>query len=67
MRELDEGRSFLVSRNGRPIGELRPLRRERLIDTRVALAAFTAAPPINSHTFRRDVDTVLDQDAEPRA
>ncbi|MAU80432.1 hypothetical protein VX037_12335 [Gordonia sp. Z-3] len=67
MRELDEGRSFVISRNGRPIGELRPLRRERLVDTRVALAGFTAAPAIDFDTFRRDVDATLDQEPEPRA
>jgi antitoxin (DNA-binding transcriptional repressor) of toxin-antitoxin stability system len=31
MRRLDQGESFLVTRNGVPVGELTPLRRHRFI------------------------------------
>lgn len=67
MRALDEGKSFIVSRNGRPMGELRPLRRDRLVDAGLVAAVFGNAPPIDSAGFRRDVDEHLDQDVDPRA
>ena len=38
MRRLDEGESFVVTRNGVPVGELTPLRRQRFV------AAETVAP-----------------------
>ncbi len=34
MSALDEGRSFVVTRNSVPVGELRPLRRRRLVEAR---------------------------------
>ena len=66
MRGLDEGRSYVVSRNGRAVGELRPLRRERLVDAGVAVEMFRRAPALDHAQFRRDVDAVVDQDIEPR-
>jgi len=67
MRELDCGETFLVTRNGTPVGELAPIPRRRLVPAAVALAAFTGAAPIDPARFRVDVDRVLDQDATPRA
>ncbi|HXO50795.1 MAG TPA: type II toxin-antitoxin system prevent-host-death family antitoxin, partial [Mycobacterium sp.] len=31
MRQLDQGESFVVTRNGVPVGELAPLRRRRFV------------------------------------
>ncbi|MCP4087033.1 MAG: type II toxin-antitoxin system prevent-host-death family antitoxin, partial [Actinomycetia bacterium] len=31
MRELDRGETFIVTRNGVPVGELTPLRRHRFV------------------------------------
>jgi antitoxin (DNA-binding transcriptional repressor) of toxin-antitoxin stability system len=67
MRELDGGESFLVTRNGTPVGELAPIPRRRLVPAAVALAAFAGAAPIDAIRFREDVDRALDQDATPRA
>lgn len=61
MRALDEGRSFVVSRNGTPVGELRPLRRRRFVDARAAVAAFRGAPRVDVQALRRDLDDVADQ------
>ena len=33
MRRLDLGESFVITRNGQPVGELTPLRRHRLLQT----------------------------------
>jgi antitoxin (DNA-binding transcriptional repressor) of toxin-antitoxin stability system len=66
MRALDRGEDFIVTRNGIPVGELRPVRR-RFVDRAVLLAAFRSAPSIDRARFRADVDALLDHDVEPRA
>jgi len=67
MRALDRGESFVVTRNGVPVGELIPLRRRRFIPAEVFTAAFAGAPAIDPKRFRHDVDKLIDQDPEPRA
>jgi antitoxin (DNA-binding transcriptional repressor) of toxin-antitoxin stability system len=66
MRALDRGEVFLVTRNGIPVGELRPARR-RLVTRELLLEAFATAPRIDAERFRDEVDTTLDQTVEPRA
>lgn len=67
MREVDEGKSFVVTRNGLPIGELVPLRRHRFVAARTAVALFQAAPAVDYSHLREDLDNVADQDVIPRA
>lgn len=67
MRALDRGESFIVTRNGIPVGELAPLRRRRFVATEVARAVFAGAPKIDWARFRADVDALVDQDPRPRA
>lgn len=67
MRELDRGESFLVTRNGTPIGELKPVRRRRFVPAEVAIAAFSGVGKIDYERFRRDVDRVVEQDPRSRA
>jgi len=38
MRQLDQGESFVLTRNGIPVGELSPLRRHRFISADAAVA-----------------------------
>jgi len=66
MRGLDRGESYVVTRNGVPVGELIPLRRRRFVTAEVIIAAFADAPAIDAVRFRTDVDSVLDQDPAPR-
>jgi prevent-host-death family protein len=66
LRALDRGEDFLVTRNGVPVGELRPARR-RFVSREELLEAFRGAPAIDGARFRMDVDAILDQDIEPRA
>jgi antitoxin (DNA-binding transcriptional repressor) of toxin-antitoxin stability system len=66
MRALDRGESFVVTRNGVPVGELQPLKRQ-FVPAETAVAAFRGAPAIAPKRFRRDVDRHLSQDARPRA
>jgi antitoxin (DNA-binding transcriptional repressor) of toxin-antitoxin stability system len=66
MRALDDGRSFVLTRNSVPVGELRPLRRQRLVDARFVSDLFRHAPRVDREQFRRDIDDAVDQEAEPR-
>lgn len=65
MRRLDEGESFVVTRNGVPVGELTPLRRLRFVAAESAAQFFRTAPPVDGEEFRRDLDAVADQGIEP--
>jgi antitoxin (DNA-binding transcriptional repressor) of toxin-antitoxin stability system len=66
MRGLDEGESYLVMRNGTPVGELTPLRRHRFVSAETAMAMFRGAPSVDYRRLREDLDTVASQDAHPR-
>jgi antitoxin (DNA-binding transcriptional repressor) of toxin-antitoxin stability system len=62
MRSLDRGKSFIVTRNGVPVGELIPLRQRVFVPAEAALAAFAGAPRVALGRFRKDIDAVIDQD-----
>ncbi len=66
MRALDRGERFIVTRNGVPVGELQPVRRQ-FIPAEEAVAAFKGAPAIAPRRFRQDIDRYLNQDVKPRA
>jgi len=66
MRALDRGTSFVVTRNGVPVGELIPLRQRMFVPADLVVAAFTGAAPLDRTRFRKDVDARLDQDPTPR-
>jgi antitoxin (DNA-binding transcriptional repressor) of toxin-antitoxin stability system len=67
MRALDRGATFLVTRNGIPVGELRPIVRRRFVPAAEVVAAFASSPRIDRARFRRDLDLLIDQDPSPRA
>lgn len=67
MRKLDEGETFIVTRNGVPVGELAPLRRHRFVAAEAAVALFQAAPRIDFQRLRADLDAGASQDLTPRA
>jgi antitoxin (DNA-binding transcriptional repressor) of toxin-antitoxin stability system len=66
MRALDKGQSFVVTRNGVPVGELHPLRDRRFVPAETAVAVFASASPIARERFRKDVDRLINQDPTPR-
>jgi antitoxin (DNA-binding transcriptional repressor) of toxin-antitoxin stability system len=66
MRSLDQGKTFVVTRAGHPVGELRPLRRHRFVDAMTVVAAFANAPAVDAERFRADLDAAADQDSTPR-
>jgi prevent-host-death family protein len=67
MRALDRGESFVVTRNGAPVGELVPVRPRQFVSAGAAAAAFAGAPEVDPARFRDDVDVLLDEDPTPRA
>ena len=66
MRALDRGETFVVTRNGVPVGELTPLRQRQLVAAEAAIAIFNDAPAIDRKRFRNDVDALLNQQSTPR-
>lgn len=66
MRALDRGEDFIVTRNGVPVGELRPARR-RFVSRDLLVQAFRTAPTIDADRLRDDLDAVAGQDIEPVA
>jgi len=61
MRALDKGKSFVVTRNGVPVGELIPLRQRMFVAAEAAVAAFAKAPRVAARRFRKDVDALIEQ------
>ena len=55
------GEHLVVTRDGHPVAELRPVRRPPLDAARV-LARWSHLPPIDAAAFRTDVDEILDAD-----
>jgi len=66
MRALDGGEDFIVTRNGKPVGELRPYRPRQFVPKDVLLAAFKGAPSIDYEELIADIDRYVDQDPTPR-
>jgi antitoxin (DNA-binding transcriptional repressor) of toxin-antitoxin stability system len=66
MRALDRGEDFVVTRNGVPVGELRPIGRRQFVRTDDLLAAMAGAEPIDVKQFFADIDAYVDQDPTPR-
>ena len=66
MRALDRGEDFVVTRNGMPVGELRPIGRRKFISRDSHRKGFAGAPRIDYERFRADIDAYVDQDPTPR-
>lgn len=66
MRALDRGETFVVTRNGVPVGELTPFRQRQFVTAEAAIAVFRGAPAVDFERFREDVDAWLDQEPAPR-
>jgi prevent-host-death family protein len=61
MDAVERGESFTVTRDGRGIGELVPLRRDRTFVTREEFVEMSrGAPHIDYDRFRADLDAVID-------
>ena len=56
---VEAGESLIVSRDGRPVAELRPLPRKPL-DAETLLERWRHLPDVDPVAFRRDIDRVID-------
>jgi antitoxin (DNA-binding transcriptional repressor) of toxin-antitoxin stability system len=65
IKALEAGDSFVVTRNGVPVGELRPFRRRGFVAKAGILAAFRRTAPIDSKRFQEDLDALADQETTP--
>lgn len=61
LREVEAGRTVIVTRNGTPVAELRPLRPHRFVPRGMIADAAARAPRVDAGRFRADVDAVIDQ------
>ena len=59
LHRVERGETVVVTRDGVPVGELRPLPRPRLSATSL-LARWHGVPVLDRAAFRADVDAVLD-------
>jgi prevent-host-death family protein len=57
---VEAGERVTVTRDGRPVAELRPLR-SRGISAAALLERWCRVPAVDSGALRRDVDSVIDQ------
>jgi len=61
LREVQSGRRLTVTRNGVPVAELRPVAAGLFVPRAVIAAAIALGPAVDSHTFRADLDAIVDQ------
>jgi prevent-host-death family protein len=57
---VEAGERVTVTRDGRPVAELRPLR-SRGIAARTLLERWRRLPAVEADALRRDIDAALDQ------
>jgi prevent-host-death family protein len=67
LRRVDQGETFVVTRNGTPVAELSPMRRHRFVSSEALVELFRGAPAVDARRFRADLDAVADPHAVPRA
>lgn len=60
LREVQAGRVLIVTRNGVPIAELRPVPARRFVPRAVIADAARRAPRVDSSRLRADLDAVVD-------
>jgi len=60
LREVEAGRTIVVTRNGTPVGELRPIKRRRFVPRAIIADASRNAARIDVERFRADLDAVVD-------
>ena len=61
LRQVEAGRTLVVTRNGTPVAELRPIRPRRFVRRVMITEAAAHAPRIDAGRFRADLDAMIDQ------
>jgi prevent-host-death family protein len=66
LRAVERGESFVITRNGTPVGRLVPLWRRTFVSREEILAGFTGAPVLDAKTLRDDLDAIAEQELPER-
>jgi prevent-host-death family protein len=61
LREVESGQTLIVTRNGTPVAELRPLRPRQFVPRATIADAAGRAPRVDGGRFFADIDAVIDQ------
>jgi len=64
LREVQAGQTLVVTRNGVPVAELRPVPPRRFVPRAAITAAAKRAPRIDLDRFRTDLDAIVDQSTD---
>lgn len=63
LRAAEQGETFIVTRNGTPVAELRALPvRRTFVNTAEAIKAMGHMPPVDYQKMREQLDEIIDQD-----
>jgi prevent-host-death family protein len=60
LREVQGGETLIITRNGTPVAEIRPLPPRRFVPSAVIADAARRAPPLDYAKFRAELDAVVD-------
>jgi prevent-host-death family protein len=66
LREVQAGHTLVVTRNGTPIAEIRPLPPRRFVPRVVIAEAASRAPRVDFKRLRADLDAVVDPSPIPK-
>ena len=61
LRDVQAGQSLIVTRNGTPVAELKPVSPRRFVPRSAIAQAARTAPRIDAGRFRADIDALVDQ------
>lgn len=61
LREVQAGQSMIVTRNGTPVAELKPVSPRRFVPRGTIAQGAATAPSIDAARFRRDLDALVEQ------
>ncbi len=66
IRALESGDTFIITRNGVPVGRLTPVVRRTFVPASELKESAAHLARIDYRKFRSDVDAFIDQDPAPR-
>jgi prevent-host-death family protein len=61
LREVQAGQTIIVTRNGVPVAELRPVPPRRFVPRAVIADGARRAPRVEARRLRADLDAIVDQ------
>lgn len=62
MDAVEKGETVIVTRNGYPVAELRPLQRRAFVPTAELIRAFRDLPPVDLAAMRAEADALFGED-----